>query len=90
MYRRKDEHTSYSSIALVPTVETASVSVFISQEHAAGISCLLHGPITYTIGFHTEKGALGFPHTQTFMMSQLSQQVYSAITKYGIIIGLLL
>ena len=24
------------------------------QEHAVGTSCLLHGPITYTIGFHTE------------------------------------
>ena len=56
VYRRKGEHTSYSSIALVPTVETASVPVFISQGHAAGIYCLLHGPITYTIGFHTEGG----------------------------------
>ena len=48
------EHTSYLNIPLVPTVETASAPVFFPmQEHAAGISCLLHGPITYTIRFHT-------------------------------------
>ena len=71
---RRNVRTSYLSIPLVSTVETASAPVFISQEHAAGISCLLHGPITYTIGFNTE-GALGFPHTQKFIMSQLPQQV---------------
>ena len=83
-YVKKCEHTSYLSIQLVPTIiETASAPVFISQEHAAGMSCLLCGPITYTIGFHTES------RTQTFMMLQLPQQVYSAITKYSIIIGLI-
>ena len=61
-YVKKCEHTSYLSIQLVPTItETASAPVFISQEHAAGISCLLRGPITYTIGLHTES------HTQTFI-----------------------
>ena len=69
------------SIPLIPTVETASAPVFISQEHAAGISCLLHGPITYTIGLHTDGGgALGFPYTQKFMMVQLPQEVYTKIT----------
>ena len=72
-YVKKCEHMSYSSIPLVPTIETASASVFISQKHAAGISCLLRGPIIYTIGFYTES------HTQTFMMLQLPQQVYSVI-----------
>ena len=86
MYRRNA--STLVCIPLVPTVETASAPVFIFQEHAAGISCLLHGPITYTIGFHTE-GALGFPHTQKFMMSQLAQQVYNTITKYSIIIDLI-
>ena len=40
----------------MPTVETASAAVFISQEHATRTSCLLHGPITYTVGIHTEGG----------------------------------
>ena len=34
-------------------------------------------------------GALGFPHTKKFMMSQLPQQVYNIITKYNIVIGLI-
>ena len=64
-YVKKCEHTSYLSIQLVPTItETASAPVFISQEHAAGISCLLHGPITYTIGFHTERGTGISPHPE--------------------------
>ena len=77
-------HTSYLNIPLVPTVETASAPVFISQEHAAGTSCFLHGPITFTNRFHTE-GALGFSCTEKFMMSQLPQQVYNTITKYSTI-----
>ena len=65
-----------------------SAPVFISQEHAAGISYLSCGPITYTIGFHTEGGTGIFPHPDIYDVAVASAGI-SAITKYNIIIGLI-